>query len=159
VGGGFTAGQQGCGKEGEYECLNFHIQYNIHNLLAVKYTEMETPGKLTLAGVNAEGTALGRPLVLRQIRTLRPVSAAAKELESTGKPMQNPCPSVAEASSEMRVPDGCAVRNFASGPMVVNPVAMTWDHRGRLRVVELFEYPSGAKTPTKTATRKSVPFS
>jgi putative membrane-bound dehydrogenase-like protein len=36
------------------------------------------------------------------------------------------------------------MRLFAAEPMVVNPVAMTWDERGRLWVVELYEYPMGA---------------
>jgi putative membrane-bound dehydrogenase-like protein len=62
---------------------------------------------------------------------------------------------VDEAIAKMKVPEGYAVRNFASEPDVINPVAMTWDHRGRLWVVELYEYPSGAKNPneySKTAT-------
>jgi putative membrane-bound dehydrogenase-like protein len=32
---------------------------------------------------------------------------------------------------------------FAAEPDVVNPVAMTWDERGRLWVLELYEYPRG----------------
>ncbi|MBI1842738.1 MAG: HEAT repeat domain-containing protein, partial [Verrucomicrobia bacterium] len=43
------------------------------------------------------------------------------------------------------MPDGFQMRLFASEPMVVNPVAMTWDDRGRLWVLELYEYPLGAK--------------
>lgn len=81
--------------------------------------------------------------------------STAKELKGVYEPTQNPCPSVEEAIAKMKVPDGYEVRNFAAEPTVVNPVAMTWDHRGRLWVVELFEYPSGAKTPneySKTAT-------
>ncbi|HWB04672.1 MAG TPA: PVC-type heme-binding CxxCH protein [Verrucomicrobiales bacterium] len=79
----------------------------------------------------------------------------ARELEGVYKPAQNQCPSVEEAIAKMKVPDGYEVRNFASEPMIVNPVAMTWDHRGRLWAVELYEYPRGAKTPneySKTAT-------
>lgn len=76
-------------------------------------------------------------------------TASAKELEGTYQPTQNPCPSVEEAIQKMKVPDGYEVRNFAAEPMVVNPVAMTWDHRGRLWVVELYEYPKGAKTPNE----------
>ncbi|MEN9284301.1 MAG: hypothetical protein RLZZ179_1794 [Verrucomicrobiota bacterium] len=78
----------------------------------------------------------------------------AKELDGTYLPTQNPCPTVEEAIAKMKVPDGYEVRNFAAEPLVVNPVAMTWDHRGRLWVIELFEYPSGAGTPndySKTA--------
>ena len=76
-------------------------------------------------------------------------SASAKELEGVYKPAQDQCPSVEEAIKKMKVPDGYEVRNFASEPMIINPVAMTWDHRGRLWVVELYEYPSGAKTPNE----------
>jgi putative membrane-bound dehydrogenase-like protein len=75
--------------------------------------------------------------------------SAAKELSGVYQPTQNPCPSVEEAIKKMKVPDGYEVRNFAAEPMVINPVAMTWDHRGRLWVVELFEYPSGAKQPNE----------
>ena len=69
----------------------------------------------------------------------------AKELEGVYAPVSTPCPTVEEAIKKMTVPEGYEVRNFASEPMIVNPVAMTWDHRGRLWAVELFEYPSGAK--------------
>lgn len=79
----------------------------------------------------------------------------AKELEGVYLPTQNPCPSPEEAIKKMTVPPGYEVRCFASEPMIVNPVAMTWDHRGRLWCVELYEYPLGAKKPneySKTAT-------
>ncbi len=50
-----------------------------------------------------------------------------------------------EASqAQFTVPPGFEVRLFAAEPWVVNPVAMTWDERGRLWVLELYEYPSGA---------------
>lgn len=47
----------------------------------------------------------------------------------------------------MTVPEGYEVRCFAHEPMVQNPVAMTWDHRGRLWVVEAYEYPNGSPHP------------
>jgi putative membrane-bound dehydrogenase-like protein len=47
----------------------------------------------------------------------------------------------------MSVPEGYEVRCFAHEPMVQNPVAMTWDHRGRLWVVEAYEYPNGSEHP------------
>ena len=78
----------------------------------------------------------------------------AKELDGVRAAAAGPCPSVEEAIAKMTVPDGYAVRCFASEPMIINPVAMTWDHRGRLWVVELYEYPSGAAKPnaySKTA--------
>ena len=79
----------------------------------------------------------------------------AKELEGVYSPAAGPCPTIEEAIAKMAVPDGYAVRCFASEPLVINPVAMSWDARGRLWVVELYEYPSGAAQPndySKTAT-------
>jgi hypothetical protein len=49
----------------------------------------------------------------------------------------------------MTVPEGYEVRCFAHEPMVQNPVAMTWDTRGRLWVVELYEYPEGTPLPVE----------
>ncbi|MGI8602179.1 MAG: PVC-type heme-binding CxxCH protein [Verrucomicrobiales bacterium] len=75
--------------------------------------------------------------------------AQGKELTGVYTPAPGACPSVEEAIKKMSLPDGYEVRNFAAEPMVVNPVAMTWDHRGRLWVVELYEYPKGAKKPNE----------
>jgi len=85
--------------------------------------------------------------------TLSPLPA--KELEGVYQPTPGPCPTVDEQIARATLPPGYALRCFASEPMIINPVAMTWDHRGRLWVVELYEYPSGAKNPneySKTAT-------
>lgn len=49
----------------------------------------------------------------------------------------------------MSVPEGYEVRCFAHEPMVKNPVAMTWDHRGRLWIVEAYEYPEGTPLPVE----------
>lgn len=97
---------------------------------------------------------------MRSIRLLLPLLAAgtavsAKELDGVYTPAAGPCPTVEEAIAKMTLPEGYEVRNFAAEPMVINPVAMCWDDRGRLWVVELYEYPTGAKTPneySKTAT-------
>ncbi|MFN5961047.1 MAG: PVC-type heme-binding CxxCH protein [Verrucomicrobiota bacterium] len=115
--------------------------------------------RFAFAGIAKEAGRLHGHLVM--LRFLRFLSLAlpvlpvpAKELDGTYLPTQNPCPTVEEAIAKMKVPDGYEVRNFAAEPLVVNPVAMTWDHRGRLWVIELFEYPSGAGTPndySKTA--------
>src|SRR5438046_4548858 len=45
----------------------------------------------------------------------------------------------------MKVPDGFTVSAFAAEPMVVNPIAFTVDERGRVWVLECFEYPK--RTP------------
>src|SRR5690606_21828662 len=76
-------------------------------------------------------------------------ASPAKELTGVYEPAAGPCPTVEEALAKMTVPDGYEVRNFAAEPMVINPVAMSWDRRGRLWVVELYEYPTGAKVPNE----------
>lgn len=78
--------------------------------------------------------------------TLQPCTSG-KELTGTYLPTTNECPSPEEARAKMSVPEGYAVRCFAHEPMVQNPVAMTWDHRGRLWVVEAYEYPNGSPHP------------
>jgi putative membrane-bound dehydrogenase-like protein len=71
----------------------------------------------------------------------------AKELTGTYLPTTNECPTPEQARAKMTVPEGYEVRCFAHEPMVQNPVAMTWDHRGRLWVVEAYEYPNGSPHP------------
>lgn len=73
--------------------------------------------------------------------------AEAKELTGTYLPTTNECPTSEQARKKMTVPEGYEVRCFAHEPMVQNPVAMTWDHRGRLWVVEAYEYPNGSPHP------------
>lgn len=74
-------------------------------------------------------------------------TAFARELSGTYLPTNSPCPTPEEARQKMTVPEGYEVRCFAHEPMVQNPVAMTWDHRGRLWVVEAYEYPNGSDHP------------
>ncbi|HET6881033.1 MAG TPA: PVC-type heme-binding CxxCH protein [Pirellulales bacterium] len=52
----------------------------------------------------------------------------------------------AAAAAAFRVSDGFAVNVFAAEPDVANPIAVTWDTRGRLWVAENFTY---AERPTK----------
>jgi len=77
------------------------------------------------------------------------VLAAGKEIEGERKAAQTACPTPEEARAKMSVPEGYEVRCFAHEPMVQNPVAMTWDHRGRLWVVEAYEYPEGTPLPVE----------
>lgn len=87
------------------------------------------------------------PLLL--VSLALPVSSqgAAKELEGERAAAATVCPSPEEARAKMSVPEGYEVRCFAHEPMVQNPVAMTWDPRGRLWVVEAYEYPEGSPHP------------
>lgn len=74
---------------------------------------------------------------------------AGKEIEGERAPANTPCPSPEEARMKMSVPEGYEVICFAHEPMVQNPVAMTWDARGRLWIVELYEYPEGTPLPVE----------
>ncbi|HJT31362.1 MAG TPA: PVC-type heme-binding CxxCH protein [Pirellulales bacterium] len=49
--------------------------------------------------------------------------------------------SPAEAIGKMKVPEGFSVELVAAEPEIVNPVAMTFDERGRIWITESLEYP------------------
>ena len=74
---------------------------------------------------------------------------AGRQLTGQHAPAATPALSPADAQTKFVVPDGFEVRLFAAEPDVINPVAMTWDERGRLWVVELYEYPLGAPAGQK----------
>src|SRR5438132_1368034 len=79
--------------------------------------------------------------------------------ESTDKPYagsSQPPLAPAEAQKKFVVPPGFEVRLFAAEPDVANPVAMSFDEKGRLWVVELYEYPNGAKPGAKGRDRVKV---
>src|SRR5215467_911567 len=61
------------------------------------------------------------------------------------KPSGQPYLKPEESVKRMKVPEGFEVKLFAAEPMVVNPIAMTVDEKGRVWVIECFEYPS--RTP------------
>lgn len=77
------------------------------------------------------------------------VFAAGRQLTGVYAPAATQPLAPEEAAKKMTLPEGFEARIFASEPQVVNPVAMTWDDRGRLWVVELYEYPLGAAPGTK----------
>jgi putative membrane-bound dehydrogenase-like protein len=52
-----------------------------------------------------------------------------------------------EALKHFQVPPGFEVRLFAAEPDIVNPLAMAWDERGRLWVVESVDYPNNKQPP------------
>src|SRR2546423_8539710 len=49
-----------------------------------------------------------------------------------------------DAVSHVTVPDALKARLFASEPMVVQPVAIEFDDRGRLWVIQYLQYPNQA---------------
>src|SRR5437763_10543329 len=54
-----------------------------------------------------------------------------------------------EAQKHFKVPPGFEVRLFAAEPDVINPVAMSFDEKGRLWVLEAYEYPYERPTAGK----------
>jgi len=52
-----------------------------------------------------------------------------------------PALSPAEAIAKMQVPPGFVVESVVAEPMIVNPVAMTFDDAGRIWITESLEYP------------------
>jgi len=82
--------------------------------------------------------------------------AAGKQLTGPYAPAASSALSPAEAQKKFVVPEGFEVRLFAAEPDVINPVAMTWDERGRLWVLELYEYPLGAPPGVKPRDRIKI---
>src|SRR3954467_4389993 len=58
-----------------------------------------------------------------------------------------PALSPQEAIAAMKVPESFSVELVASEPDIVNPVAMTFDERGRIWITESLEYPRKASGP------------
>ncbi|HVY69899.1 MAG TPA: PVC-type heme-binding CxxCH protein, partial [Verrucomicrobiae bacterium] len=82
--------------------------------------------------------------------------SSGRQLTGQHAPATTPALDPEESRKQFKVPPGFEVRLFASEPEVVNPVAMTWDERGRLWVVELYEYPLGAKPGEKPRDRVKI---
>jgi putative membrane-bound dehydrogenase-like protein len=56
--------------------------------------------------------------------------------------IQNPL-SPEESQQHIQLPKGFTAELYASEPNIINPIAMTWDERGRLWVVQSMDYPHG----------------
>jgi putative membrane-bound dehydrogenase-like protein len=70
--------------------------------------------------------------------------AGARAWGTQGEPinkMQKPL-EPAESMKHMVVPKGFEVRLFAAEPEITKPIAMAWDHKGRLWIVESTDYPN-----------------
>src|SRR5437870_5930333 len=89
---------------------------------------------------------MSRPchLLILMLAFLGPTSFALAQREfgfDNGKPSGQPHFTPQESVKRMQVLPGYEVTVFAAEPDVVNPIAFTIDERGRLWVVENFEYP------------------
>ena len=85
-----------------------------------------------------------------------PAWGAGRQLTGQHAPATTPALAPSDAEKKFVVPPGFEVRLFAAEPEVVNPVAMTWDERGRLWVLELYEYPLGSPPGTKSRDRIKI---
>lgn len=85
---------------------------------------------------------LARIIVVLVLANTGPAFADERDVipHRQDRPPNKPYPA-AEAVRRMTVPDGFSVELVASEPDVVNPVAMTFDDRGRIWVTESVEYP------------------
>ncbi len=62
------------------------------------------------------------------------------KLPNTETDLSKPLMPAADAARTMKLPDGFSATLFAGEPQVQNPIAMSWDAKGRLWVAENFTY-------------------
>ncbi len=98
------------------------------------------------AGTAARGVALALYILSA---TALPAAAQDALRHNSGQPYLDP----EETVRRFTVPDGFEVQLFAAEPDIANPIAMAFDERGRLWIVECFEYPKGAAPGTKPRDR------
>ena len=84
-----------------------------------------------------------------------PIACAQKDqgFDNT-KPSGQPYLSPEESLRRIHVPPGFEVKLFAAEPDIINPIAFTVDERGRLWVVECYEYPK--RTPAGKKPRDRI---
>jgi putative membrane-bound dehydrogenase-like protein len=75
-----------------------------------------------------------------------PMLPARYETKQPIPKIQSPL-SPAESMKRAQVPAGFQLSLFASEPDVENPIAIAWDHRDRLWVVEALDYPNNLQSP------------
>lgn len=76
-------------------------------------------------------------------------SAFAQRVPHNQDKPPGPALSPEEAVKKMTVPAGFSVEIVAAEPQIVNPVAMTFDERGRIWLTESLEYPRSEAGPGK----------
>jgi putative membrane-bound dehydrogenase-like protein len=96
------------------------------------------------------------PAALVLLACPRSSPGQGRQLTGQWAPASTPALSPEEAQKKFQVPPGFEVRLFAAEPDVINPVAMTWDERGRLWVLELYEFPLGAPKGVKGRDRVKI---
>jgi putative membrane-bound dehydrogenase-like protein len=74
-----------------------------------------------------------------------PICAQKEHGFDNTKPSGQPYWKPEESLKGMKVPDGWEIKLFAAEPDIINPISFTVDEKGRLWVVECYEYPK--RTP------------
>src|SRR5438093_418055 len=94
-------------------------------------------------------------LILTAILLSAPTALAQKEFGfDNRKPSGQPYWKPEETVARFKVAPEFEVKLFAGEPQVVNPIAFTIDEKGRIWVVESFEYPK--RTPKEKAPRDRI---
>jgi putative membrane-bound dehydrogenase-like protein len=106
----------------------------------------ESPGRF----VNVSRTVHGIAVVLFGLVPSTLGLVAQEEIQRDAPPNTEPDSTAAplpaeEVAATMTLPDGFRATVFASEPDVRNPIAMTWDARGRLWVAENYTYAERAQ--------------
>jgi len=86
--------------------------------------------------VRAKLAAMKLP-TLEQEKVILPGYRERKTITEAQKPL-----SPADSLKLAQVPNGFDISLFASEPNIVNPIHITWDHKGRAYVIETVDYPN-----------------
>jgi len=95
----------------------------------------------------AVGDPLKKQLAKLDLPAFTYVDAQVPNYEKRDPAPKLQLPLTPEQSMKMiQVPAGFELQLFASEPDIINPIAMAWDERGRLWVVETVDYPNEVRT-------------
>ena len=95
-------------------------------------------------GITLALVCLASPVVAQELKA---APKPAREVPHGQDRLPNEPLSPAEAIRKMTVPKGFTVELVAAEPDIVNPVAMTFDERGRVWITESLEYPRRSSGP------------
>ena len=82
------------------------------------------------------------------VRPLAAADAVPPPASAKAPPVNKPAP-LADSASRIKLPEGFTATLFAGEPDVVQPIAFTFDHRGRMWVAECRSYPNWIQDASK----------
>src|SRR4051812_31699141 len=106
---------------------------------------MPNPATIERSGRFSGGLAMRTVLSVLAVVMLAVGIAAAADPQPQASPAPAP---PAEAAKRFTLPEGFSATLFAGEPDVVQPIAFTFDDRGRLWVAECLSYPEWNKSAT-----------